>query len=181
MVHREGLWTEPEETSVPLAPVAEVLARALRCLPPREAVVMIDSALNQRLIEVEEIVRSLAGPGSPRARRTLERCDAGSRSVNETIARLELIEAGLRVAAAVVIEGVGEVDLVIEGRVVVECDGYAYHSGRREYQRDRQRDRALVALGYRVLRFTSTEILRAPQDVVVAVLQALAAPAVPAA
>lgn len=179
VLHREGLWTPPEEVGVPLAPIGEVLTRVLRCLPPREAIVVVDSALHQRLIEVEQVTRSLAGPGSPRARQTLARCDAGSRSANETLVRLELVEAGLEVETAVVIEGVGEVDLVVEGRVVVECDGYAYHSGRREFQRDRERDRRLVALGYRVLRFTSGEIDRDPQQVVAAVLRTLKAPATP--
>jgi hypothetical protein len=42
--------------------------------------------------------------------------------------------------------------------VIVECDGYQYHSGRDKFQSDRQRDRALQARGYEVLRFSGSEI-----------------------
>lgn len=170
-VHREGAWTPPD--GLPIAPLVDVLHRVLRCRPADEAVVMIDSALNKRLITIEQIAGLLRGPGSPRARATLQRCHPGSRSPIETLARLALTDAGLEVEAAVVIPGVGEVDLLVEGRVVVECDGFAYHSGRREYREDRRRDRELAAKGYVVLRFTWEEIMASPEAVVRAVLQVL--------
>jgi very-short-patch-repair endonuclease len=67
------------------------------------------------------------------------------------------------------------VDLVVEWRVVVELDGFAYHSGRREYREDRRRDRALVAQGYAVLRFTYEDVVSDVGIVVRAVQVSLAA------
>lgn len=171
--HRESRWTRPSPRDLPVAPLEEVLARVLRCWPLREAVVVVDSALQKRLVTAEEISRMLRGPGSTAALAALERCNGRSRSAIETLARLALEDAGLRVDAGVVMEGVGEVDLLVEGLAVVECDGFAYHSGRKEYRQDRRRDRALAARGYVVLRFTWEEIMDDAGVVVGAVRQVL--------
>ncbi len=48
-------------------------------------------------------------------------------------------------------------------RVIVECDGYAFHDGDKEQaQRDKQRDRALKEAGFTVLRFAGGEIWADP-------------------
>jgi hypothetical protein len=47
-------------------------------------------------------------------------------------------------------------------KVVVECDGYAYHSSKESFQNDRARDRVLQLNGYRVIRFSGAEINRDP-------------------
>jgi very-short-patch-repair endonuclease len=45
--------------------------------------------------------------------------------------------------------------------VAIECDGHDYHERTREQaQRDKARDRDLTELGYRILRFTGSEIYR---------------------
>ena len=46
------------------------------------------------------------------------------------------------------------------GRLDVECDGELYHLGRAAAQRDRARDNDLVVGGWRVLRFSGSEIAR---------------------
>ena len=61
-----------------------------------------------------------------------------------------------------------EVNVRIEGatrdfvwrdrQLVVEVDGYAYHSSRRAMRRDRGRDRRLLAAGWRPARFTYEEV-----------------------
>jgi hypothetical protein len=47
-------------------------------------------------------------------------------------------------------------------RVVVECDGFAYHSSKKNFVNDRKRDRMFIGKGYRVLRFSGTEIFQDP-------------------
>lgn len=47
-------------------------------------------------------------------------------------------------------------------KIVVECDGFAYHSDKATFRTDPQRDRALKALGYDVLRFSGSEIFNDP-------------------
>ena len=50
-------------------------------------------------------------------------------------------------------------------RLVVETDGYRYHSSREAKRRDNRRDRQLTALGWRPVRFTYEEIAFEPADV----------------
>ena len=60
-----------------------------------------------------------------------------------------------------------EVDMLWrEQRLIVEVDGYAYHSGRAAFERDRRRDAALQAAGYRVVPFTWRQITLEPHVVV---------------
>lgn len=45
-----------------------------------------------------------------------------------------------------------------EINVIVECDGFPFHSSEQKFTSDRQRDRAFKAEGYDVLRFSGSEI-----------------------
>jgi len=46
----------------------------------------------------------------------------------------------------------------------VECDGYAFHSDVRAFERDRQRINALTARGVVVLRWTWAALHERPQE-----------------
>jgi very-short-patch-repair endonuclease len=59
-------------------------------------------------------------------------------------------------------------------RVVVEVDGYAYHSSRSAFERDRAKDAALAAAGFLVIRITWLQMEREPYVVVAHLAQALA-------
>ena len=61
-----------------------------------------------------------------------------------------------------------------ERRLVVELDGYAYHSSRASFAADRRRDRELQRRGFVVLRFTYQEITDEPDAVASALLAHLA-------
>ena len=61
-----------------------------------------------------------------------------------------------------------------EQRLVLEVDGYAFHSSRRAFERDRLRDAELQALGQRVMRATWRQIEREPQALLVLIAGALA-------
>lgn len=54
----------------------------------------------------------------------------------------------------------------VEGKsVIVECDGHDFHERTPEQAaRDRSRDRAFQAAGYKIFRFTGTEIHRKPSE-----------------
>jgi len=58
-------------------------------------------------------------------------------------------------------------------RLIVEFDGYAYHSDREAFERDRLRDQRLVASGYRVIRITARQLEQTPYAVVARLAQAL--------
>jgi very-short-patch-repair endonuclease len=57
-----------------------------------------------------------------------------------------------------------EVDVAFPGdRVVVELDGWRYHSAPASFRSDRARDVELAALGWVVLRFTHADVDRRPR------------------
>lgn len=49
-----------------------------------------------------------------------------------------------------------------EFNLIVECDGYKFHSGKDSFVADRKRDRAFQLKGYTVLRYAGSEIFNDP-------------------
>ncbi len=150
----------------PVVPLLTALVGVLRCLTTVDAVVAVDSALRQCLARTSGIGPLLRGPGSVEARRRLGLTDARSGSLLETVLRLALREAGLSVACQVLVPGVGRVDFVIGGWLVVEVDGFEFHADREHYRTDRRRGNVLVARGYRLLRFSYEDVMFRRSDVV---------------
>jgi very-short-patch-repair endonuclease len=60
-----------------------------------------------------------------------------------------------------------------DARVVAEVDGYAFHASARSFAADRRRDAELTAAGYRVLRFTWSDVTEGRMATVVRLAQAL--------
>jgi very-short-patch-repair endonuclease len=58
-------------------------------------------------------------------------------------------------------------------RLIVEVDGYPFHSHRRAFERDRKRDQAHIAAGYRVIRFTFRQLKEEPLAVIATIARAL--------
>jgi very-short-patch-repair endonuclease len=58
-------------------------------------------------------------------------------------------------------------------RLVVEVDGFAFHSSAQAFERDRRRDAALTAAGFRVVRFTWRQLVDEPESVLVTVARTL--------
>jgi len=46
--------------------------------------------------------------------------------------------------------------------IIVECDGYQFHSDQGSFTQDRRRDRVLKKMGFEVLRYSGSEIYRDP-------------------
>ncbi len=116
-----------------------------------------------RGIPVTTVVRTLAdlGWGAERTRSDLERLFL-------RICR----EHGIPMPEVNVRIGPYEVDFLWRAeRLVVEVDGYRYHSTRASFQADRARDRDLQRLGFIVLRFTDRE-LSSKREAIVASLRA---------
>lgn len=79
------------------------------------------------------------------------RHDAGSGI--ESLLRLRVSRLGLRPDCQVSIVGVGRVDFVFAGYLIVEIDGRENHEGQSKRHKDLSRDAAAAALGYATLRF----------------------------
>jgi very-short-patch-repair endonuclease/predicted transcriptional regulator of viral defense system len=76
--------------------------------------------------------------------------------------------------ANVKVEGY-EVDFLWrQERLIVEIDGYAFHSMRRSFEQDRRRDQQLTTKGYRVIRITWRQLTEEPEAVVATISAALA-------
>ncbi len=101
------------------------------------------------------------------------RADARAESISETYARVALVDAGLRVVPQRHFRGVGRVDLLVEGGVVVELDGAAYHSDPRAFSADRARDRRLAVRSIPTLRYTFMDAVRNPAAIVADVIAVL--------
>lgn len=141
-----------------LLTVAEVLDSVGHCLPQEQHLVLVDAALNRRMLLLGDIT-GFSTTSKRRAEWLARHADPRTESGIETLLRLAMRRAGLRVESQAVIEGVGRVDFLVEGRVIVEADGRNFHSDPVSFASDRRRDRAAVALGLPVLRFTYAEIV----------------------
>ncbi len=137
-----------------LVPLDAAAARAAWCLPYDDAVAMLDEVGRERGIGMLDATFARVRSFSPELAQSLQiDVDTAARSFTESRARLALRRAGLAAQAGVVIPGVGEVDLFVEGLVIAELDGFEYHSGRKEYKADRRRDRTALRLGIPSMRF----------------------------
>ena len=154
----------------PIVPLVSALATLVRCLPTVDAVVAVDSAVRQRLVSVSMLLGRAGGPGSVEVRRRLGLVDGRSGSVIETMLRLALRQAGLSLDCQVLIPRVGRVDLLVDGWVVVEVDGFEFHAGRNEYRVDRARANALAVQGYVLVRVTWEDVMHRLDETVAMII-----------
>ncbi|WP_185731956.1 hypothetical protein [Actinomyces bowdenii] len=160
VVHIERSLPPPSPTEFPVAPLARALSRYLRCSSDAAAPIMAcDAALHAEQVSLQQVADLLHGPGSVEARRRLRRTSSRCRSPLESLARRQLEDAGMAVEVGVDMSDIGEVDLVVDGSLVIELDGYQFHSDRRQFARDRWRDRELMKRGIPVARFTRADVL----------------------
>lgn len=68
------------------------------------------------------------------------------------------LRAGMQVVQQVWIAG-KPVDALIGRRLVVQLDGYAFHSDSAQRRRDIAHDRTLIAMGYTVMRFSYQDVM----------------------
>lgn len=59
-------------------------------------------------------------------------------------------------------------------RLVIEVDGWSTHGDRRSFQRDRERQNALVRAGYTVLRFTAADVFYRLDEIIVEIAATVA-------
>ncbi|GAB2842492.1 hypothetical protein GCM10027024_16780 [Microbacterium insulae] len=150
----------------------EALAEAVRCQGPREAIATLDSALHLGFIEDTEL--GLVFERLPRRYGVLRglidvRCESGT----ESLMRLVLRTLGCVVDVQVVIRGVGRVDFVVDGWLIIECDSEAFHSSWEQVKRDKRRDLAAAALGYTTVRVIAEDIFFRRDEVRAALQSAL--------
>ena len=157
-IHREQIISD-EERRTHVASIGTVLERVLVCMPLKVSLPMLDAARNRGLYDISTLSIPLTGSRLPRLREALSLSSERARSILETVARLQLVDMGLTPQIGVWIEGVGEVDMIILGFIVIEVDGWAFHSSKEQREKDLKRDRELLRRGYIVLRFTYDDVM----------------------
>lgn len=167
-----GLLLEPHPHR-PVAALGDVLIHALRCLPFRESLIMVECAVSRGDMTVDFLRRRLPGTRNGRAREVLTWVDRGAESLLETLARTYFRQAGIRVETQVRIDGVGYVDLLLEGRLIVELDG-RQHGEWAQVKKDQRRNNRSVVQGYAVLRYYYADVVHDPAAMVAEVLTVVA-------
>lgn len=172
VVHRADLPSRDYATmgGIPLTTPMRTVLDCARTRPLVSAVVVIESALRSGLVGLEELAKSpvgLAGlPGCAQAWHAFELADIRSESGPETELRLLLHENAIWWQPQILI-GRHRVDLGDEELGVgAEVDGYAWHSDRVSFGRDRRRGRRVFINGMDLLHFTAEEPRRWPASTV---------------
>lgn len=142
-------WPEAD----PVASPALLIEHAARCLDPIDVGILADSALHLELLH-EADVEAIRRASPRRVQRVLAHASKLAESGTESKVRLHLALRRVPVRAQAMIDGVGQVDLLVGERWILECDSKAYHTGEKAYGKDRRRDFDATAFGYRSNRLT---------------------------
>lgn len=160
-------WGRLRRTPHPAAIAVEffdALRESVRCQPPRAAVATLDSALNMSLISSDDLPELFAA--LPRRYAVLwPLLDGRAESGPETLVRLMLRSLGVDFEVQVTIPGVGRVDFLVDGWLIVECDSIAHHSSWDAQRRDRHRDQSAAARGFATYRPIAEDIMWQPDAV----------------
>lgn len=170
VVHRESLV--PHRTAEPVASITDILIHGLRCLPEVEAAVMVESAVRQGVTTLPYLRQRLPGNRNGAARKVLDLVDGTADSAIEVVARLLFRAAGIYTQTQVDLPGIGFVDFLLEGFLIVEIDGRS-HLEPRQVKKDRLRNNASILTGYAVLRYGYADVVYNPEKVVTEVWQVL--------
>lgn len=187
VIRRPDRGTAVSESTVRYEPGLVALVDCLTVLSPQAAANLLDAAIQRRYVQPRSLAAEIStrlGRGRRNAtglRALLERATSGSRSeAEQRMARL-LARSGTGpwIPNRPVLDEhgriVAEIDFAHEGlRIAIEVDGRAFHSDRRSFERDRERQNMLTLQGWLVLRFTWEQITEHPDEVIATVLRAVA-------
>ncbi|MDF2492180.1 MAG: hypothetical protein K0Q58_758 [Microbacterium sp.] len=168
-------WTVPltHPAAVTLLATAEdALAHIATCVPFDVALVLWESAVRiERL--APEYLRSVRWT-SRRARELADSVTGLSDSGLETLVVTPLRRAGLPVRQQVKLAG-RFVDILVHERLVVQLDGFEFHSTGADRSRDIAHDAELRLRGYTVLRFSYAQVVHDWRGVETVIRRAVAA------
>lgn len=142
-----------------LEPVDVALSAVLACHDREDGIVALDSIIRAGLLTTDELERIAARHGSG-ALRLLSRADGCVESPLESVLRFRLLMLGVRVRTQVGIPGLGRVDLLLGESLIIEADGYQFHSGKDSFRDDRRRDREALRQGFQCIRVTWADVFQ---------------------
>jgi very-short-patch-repair endonuclease len=154
-------------------PVDRALAGLARCRPHGDVAAAFESAVQLGLLALDAAQR-LVDASTPQRMPPIVLGGHDGSGV-ETLLAIELRALGVPFIQQVPFDGVGFVDFLVAGRLAVETDGFAYHSDRAAFARDRRRDEALLRHGIPTLRLAATDVIADPRAAALRVVEALCA------
>ncbi|WP_285727767.1 type IV toxin-antitoxin system AbiEi family antitoxin domain-containing protein [Psychromicrobium xiongbiense] len=158
--------------AAPVASLVDVLLDALRCRPWDESLVMVQCAVGRGDIHLDFLRDRLSGGRNSPARKVLDMVRFRADSLLECLLAARLMQAGIPFEQHVRLAGIGEVDFVIAGRLIVELDG-GTHFEPRQIKRDRRRDNAAASAGYASLRYFYDDVVHQPERTMAQIGQVL--------
>lgn len=162
-VYAAGLAPEDMESNQPLTTVHRTVRDCARTMPLLPGVVLLDGVVRDDRLTMSDLyamANSATGRGSAALRRAVAYVDALAGSRLETIMRLLLdLLPGITWETQVWIPGIGPVDFLVNGWLVLEPDGFQFHSNREHYRRDRRRGNGLAEGSFVQLRFTYEDLM----------------------
>jgi very-short-patch-repair endonuclease len=180
LVHRQRIAAENRVTyqRVRVATTAFAIATRLSV----EGVDLLDLALRRRWVTIDQVLAAQVSRTGARhcaaAGRILRTAVSGAHSPGE-----HLLHALLRKAR--ITGWQANADLMIDGaivcpdvrfdalRLLVEVDGFAFHTDHGAFEHDRRRQNALILAGWTVLRFTWRQLTDDPQRVIAEIRRAI--------
>jgi very-short-patch-repair endonuclease len=136
---------------------------------------MATSAIRLHGVSPELLARELRADRSGTALRALRELDLRAESIVEVDAQHLFRSNGIRYEAQVFLPGIGRVDFLLDGFLIVEIDGFAFHSKREDMLRDRNRNNTSAVNGYVVLRYMPEHVWFSPDQVLAEIRAVLAA------
>ncbi|XAS68279.1 DUF559 domain-containing protein [Micrococcaceae bacterium Sec5.7] len=156
--------------ALPLPAVEDVALHALACLPVPASTALATSAVRLHGVPIALLESQLLADRSGSALRALQLVDLRTESLVEVEALHLFSQLGLEVELQVQLDGIGRVDFLLEGFLIVEIDALAFHSSREAKRRDTSRNNASTLSGYPVLRYMPEHIWSEPDRVVAEIM-----------
>lgn len=150
-------------------------AQLLGCGTPLEGLVAVDALLHTERATTASIAAELPHGRGGHARWVLDHATPAADSALESVLRYHLLCAAVPdVVLQAAVPGVGHVDFLIGGWLIVETDGWGAHGDRTSFENDRARDATAAAQGLRTLRFTWDTVRHRPAAVLACIRSVLA-------
>lgn len=156
-LHRARLLPPDLDTFQPLTSPLRTALDCGRSMSLLEAVVVLDAAMHRGRVPpgaLRAAAEAARGHGSAALRQAVRFANALAESPLESVLRLLVTLLPCHVDVQMRVSRAGKVDLVLNGWLVLEADGYEYHSDRKAYREDRRRANVLPGQRMVLLRYT---------------------------
>ncbi|BCW72183.1 type IV toxin-antitoxin system AbiEi family antitoxin domain-containing protein [Arthrobacter sp. NicSoilB8] len=151
----------------------DTVVQCLRCLPELDGLIVAESAVVVKGLQLASLRRRLDGRNDARERRIVSGIVPQSQSLIECLARFLLRRAGFHVESQVNVPGMGHLDLMVDGRLGIETDGAGFHMDRTSFEEDRRRWNVTTRRGIPTLVVSYQLLKDHPEEFITMVREAL--------